>query len=64
MGLASAGGSLKSDLSDFIEGCANKKDGRRANAAAANRRVCGNLEDKGAMLWITPVRACKSKWLF
>jgi hypothetical protein len=54
MGLASDGGFLKLDLRDSIEDWASKHDGILANVVAARRRACGNLEEKGRILWITP----------
>jgi hypothetical protein len=55
MGLESAEGFLKLDLSNSIEGWAVKGDAANAMESAAVKRACGNLEDKGAMVWITPV---------
>jgi hypothetical protein len=54
MGRESAGGVLKLDLRDSMEGCADNENDRRDNETAVRRITCGNLEDKVGMLWITP----------
>jgi hypothetical protein len=55
MGLASAGGFLKLDLRDSIGDWADAGDVARIIVAAAKRSACGNLEEMGDMVWITPV---------
>jgi hypothetical protein len=54
MGFASDGGLLKLDFRDSIGDWAITDDGRIAKAAAMSTRACGNLEEKGTMVWITP----------
>src|SRR5882757_8258757 len=54
MGLASGGGFLKLDLRDSIGDCAGRLDAAMLMETIVSRRACGNLAEKGAMVWITP----------
>src|ERR1700722_5582360 len=55
MGLASSGGFLKLDFRVSVEDCADKGAVAEPRRRAARMAACGNLEEMGRMVWITPV---------